>query len=257
MPNLATRLFSKFGEILNRKNQPTNKPTAVFEKDKSGNQVSNFTPPPTPQPTPKPKSGGFFSGLKNFLPDFNSSPMVINKIPQPTLRPQSVPKPAPTPAPVVQLNDRVPSQYESVIRDSAKQYNVPEREFSNLLARESIGFRPDVIRGDLRSPAGAMGVAQFMAGTLNELVRLGYNEGQKIDPFDPNQAIPASAFYLNFLEKQLGSFDKAVAAYNVGIGRVQRALEVNPDLEQALKSLPLETQMYVPAVLGYTEAVGR
>src|SRR5262245_29608177 len=65
------------------------------------------------------------------------------------------------------------------VAQSAKLNNLPVPFFIRLLHQES-GFRPDVV-----SHAGAQGVAQFMPETASRM--------KLENPFDPLQAIPASA----------------------------------------------------------------
>jgi hypothetical protein len=66
-----------------------------------------------------------------------------------------------------------------LIEDAAAASGLPVDYFTRLIWRES-SFRPWVV-----SPVGAQGIAQFMPGTAAERGLL--------DPFDPLQAIPASA----------------------------------------------------------------
>jgi hypothetical protein len=63
------------------------------------------------------------------------------------------------------------------------------------------------------------------------------------DPFDPKQAIPASASLLRQLANDLGNLGLAAAAYNSGRSRVSEWLAERG-------SLPSETQRYVAAITG-------
>lgn len=112
-----------------------------------------------------------------------------------------------------------------IAREAARRYGVPEAGFLALINRES-GWNPSA-----RSPAGALGVAQFMPGTAR---------GLGINPLDPRQALPASAKHLATLKKNLGSWKLALAGYNAGGGAVQRYGGVPPYRE---------TQNYVTALL--------
>ena len=84
---------------------------------------------------------------------------------------------------------------------------------------------------------GAEGIAQFMPGTA-KIVGLA-------DPFDIEQAIPASAAYLARLHAGFGNWGLAAAAYNGGETRVGRWLSSGG-------FLPLETEDYVLAITGKT-----
>lgn len=85
------------------------------------------------------------------------------------------------------------------------------------------------------SPKGAEGIAQFMPATAS---RRGL-----ADPFDVQQAIPASISYLSDLRKQFGNLGLAAAAYNAGEARVSRWLSRGG-------FLPMETEDYVLGILG-------
>ena len=78
--------------------------------------------------------------------------------------------------------------------------------FIRLLFQES-GFKPDVV-----SRAGAQGIAQFMPETA---ATVGLD-----NPFDPMQAIAASARLLRNLVRQFGNLGLAAAAYNAGPRRI-------------------------------------
>jgi hypothetical protein len=87
------------------------------------------------------------------------------------------------------------------------------------------------------SSAGAQGIAQFMPATA---------EGMGVsNPFDPRQAIPASARLLNDLLQQFGNLGLAAAAYNAGPKRIQDWLA-----SKGKGKLPDETQGYVKTITG-------
>ncbi|MEM7059967.1 MAG: lytic transglycosylase domain-containing protein [Pseudomonadota bacterium] len=94
----------------------------------------------------------------------------------------------------------------SLIAKASEEYGVPRDFFARLIWKES--------RFDIRaiSPVGAQGIAQFMPTTAR--IR-----GLK-DPFDPVQAIPASAHFLADLKARLGNYGLAAAGYNGGPDRV-------------------------------------
>jgi len=113
---------------------------------------------------------------------------------------------------------------------AALRNDLPAHFFIRLLYRES-SFRPAAI-----SSAGALGVAQFMPETASD---------RKLDnPFDPVQAIPASARLLRDLYQKFGNLGLAAAAYNAGPKRVS-------DWRSNGGQLPQETQDYVKAITGW------
>ncbi|MBV2143998.1 lytic transglycosylase domain-containing protein [Falsochrobactrum sp. TDYN1] len=116
-----------------------------------------------------------------------------------------------------------------LIETSADTHGIPRDFFARLIWKES--------RFDHRaiSPVGAQGIAQFMPYTARE-------RGLS-DPFDVEQAIPASASFLSDLKRDFGNWGLAAAAYNAGSGRVSRWI-------QSGGFLPLETEDYVLDLTG-------
>jgi transglycosylase-like protein with SLT domain len=115
------------------------------------------------------------------------------------------------------------------LTDVAQSYDLPAPFFIRLLYQES-GFRPGVV-----SRAGAEGIAQFMPETA---ARHGLD-----NPYDPLQAIQASARFLRDLARRFGNVGLAAAAYNAGPKRVQ-------DWLAKKGKLPQETQDYVKNITG-------
>ncbi len=125
---------------------------------------------------------------------------------------------------------RVPvNQICRIIAREANTNGLPPAYFARLIWKES-RFDADAV-----SPAGAQGIAQFMPATAKA-------EGLD-DPFDPKQAIPASARLLNKLRLEFGNLGLAAAAYNAGEGRVNRWLSRGG-------VLPIETENYVLDITG-------
>ena len=97
-----------------------------------------------------------------------------------------------------------------LISAAAEEHGLPKPYFARLIWKES-RFKINAV-----SPAGAQGIAQFMPATaMRRKLR---------DPFDPEQAIPASAAYLADLREDFGNLGLAAAAYNSGEERVTRWL---------------------------------
>ena len=115
------------------------------------------------------------------------------------------------------------------LADAAEDHNIPLVFFNNLIWQES-RFKTRAV-----SPVGAQGVAQFMPYVA---ARVGLS-----NPFDPFQALPASARLLKTLYRQFGNFGLAAAAYNVGPKRVSAWLSKR-------SRLPAETRNYVQVITG-------
>ncbi|MFA6267559.1 MAG: lytic transglycosylase domain-containing protein [Pseudolabrys sp.] len=141
--------------------------------------------------------------------------------------PAGIPLP-PIPKPVV---NRSEDEVCGALTQAAQRNDVPAPFFIRLLFQES-RFNPAVV-----SSAGAQGVAQFMPDTASEM---GVD-----NPFDPLQAIPASARLLGNLIRQFGNLGLAAAAYNAGPKRIADWLAA-----KGKSKLPEETQGYVRTITG-------
>ena len=108
-------------------------------------------------------------------------------------------------------------------------------------------FKPSAL-----SKAKAKGIWQFMRGT-------GLENGLQHDWYideraDPEKATRAAAKYLTTLHKMFGDWHLALASYNGGPGRVQRAMKRSKrtdfwQLTASSRYLPRETRDYVPLIL--------
>ena len=96
-------------------------------------------------------------------------------------------------------------QYDAWIEQAAAKNGVPANLISALLDVES-GYNPNA-----KSPAGAVGIAQFMPSTA---------ESFGIDPYNPQQAIDGAARYLKQEYDHFGNWSQALEAYNGGRGNV-------------------------------------
>ncbi|MEM9148701.1 MAG: lytic transglycosylase domain-containing protein, partial [Pseudomonadota bacterium] len=115
----------------------------------------------------------------------------------------------------------------TLIAVNAAEHGMLPEFFARLIYKES--------RFDAKalSPVGAQGIAQFMPATAKAR--------GLADPWDPEQAIPASASYLADLRLQFGNWGLAAAAYNGGPERVTKFLSRG-------RRLPLETVDYVLSI---------
>ncbi len=121
----------------------------------------------------------------------------------------------------------VPHPYSAKVRELAARFDLSPALIEALVWQES-RWRANAV-----SHAGARGLAQLMPGTAREL---GVNAD---DPFDN---LEGGARYLREqLDRFDGDLERALAAYNAGPGRVERAGGI-PRIR--------ETQLYVAAILG-------
>lgn len=99
------------------------------------------------------------------------------------------------------------------------------------------------------STAGAAGLWQFMTATAKYR---GLKVNSKIDERkDPHKSTSAAVKYLAYLYKRFGAWDLALAAYNCGEGRLNKAIRQagTKDFAEVRKLLPKETQRYIPRFL--------
>lgn len=114
-------------------------------------------------------------------------------------------------------------QYITKANQVEEQYNLPHNVLVGLLATES-NFNPNA-----KSPAGAVGLAQFLPGTAKEY---------GINPLNPSQAIEAAGKYIAKNLKKFGNIEDALRSYNMGTQGVL-------DWKAGKKKLPKETAEYV------------
>lgn len=103
-----------------------------------------------------------------------------------------------------------------------------------------------------RSPVGALGTWQFMRPTAHRFeLRMSHLVDDRKNLL---AATRAALDYLQTLHKQFGDWHLAMAAYNWGEGRVQRAVQrarargMAPDFSGLAAGMPAETRHYVPQV---------
>lgn len=155
--------------------------------------------------------------------------------------------------------NKMPSSMRSAMYDGPQRgdYVSPPAErrargghkYENLVAAEAerIGLDPNIAvhalykeTGNLKNPesarsrAGALGVMQLMPRTAKEL---------GVDPLNPEENIRGGVMYLKQMYDKYQDPTLALAAYNAGPGRVDKALKSGRGIE----GLPRETQNYVMA----------
>ena len=143
------------------------------------------------------------------------------------------------------------TDYRELARQKAAKYGLIPEVFERQIQAES-GFSPDVISGQRKSSAGALGIAQIMPSTA---------ASWGVNPLDPVAALDAAAKNMAAYVKTFGgvgttdpvkvrtAYEKALQAYNAGPGSVG-------------KYLPAATKSYISKIVGpdkfsFTEAVQR
>ncbi len=136
-------------------------------------------------------------------------------------------------------------RYGPAIRQVLRDRGLP-RDLIFVAMVES-GFDPTA-----RSHAGAVGMWQFVRRTGEEL-------GLTVDHWvdlrnDPEASTDAAARYLGMLHRRFGTWELALAAYNMGYGALLRSIRkynTNDywELSHLESGLPYETNLYVAKIL--------
>ncbi|WBL75756.1 lytic transglycosylase domain-containing protein [Bradyrhizobium xenonodulans] len=153
-------------------------------------------------------------------------------VPPTQLGPEAPAKPSPSPEPGRESDTR--ESICLIVEAAARDANLPLEFFARVIWQES-RFQADAVGPMTRSGEHAQGIAQFMPGTASERGLL--------NPFNPVQALPKSAEFLNELRNQFGNLGLAAAAYNAGPRRVQEWLA-------GTGGMPEQTRNYVLAITG-------
>ena len=120
-------------------------------------------------------------------------------------------------------------KYEGMVAAEAERIGLDPNIAVHALYKETGNLKnPE----SARSRAGALGVMQLMPKTAKEL---------GVDPLNPEENIRGGVMYLKKMYDKYQDPTLALAAYNAGPGRVDRALRSG----QGISSLPRETQNYV------------
>ncbi len=127
------------------------------------------------------------------------------------------------------------SVYIAMAQQDAIDAGISPDYFVRQINQES-GFNPNAV-----SPAGAVGIAQFLPSTA---------AGLGINPWDPKQALYGAAqFMAGYARNYGGDYAKALAAYNAGSGTVQYAINAC-GAANWMNCLPGETRNYIYVIMG-------
>ncbi|MEO7022166.1 MAG: lytic transglycosylase domain-containing protein [Ktedonobacteraceae bacterium] len=126
------------------------------------------------------------------------------------------------------------ADYVGVARQAASAAGISPDLFVRQIQQES-GFNPGA-----SSPAGAVGIAQFMPATAAAM---------GVNPYDPTSALYGGARLMGQLSGQFGgNYGMALAAYNGGPGAVQNAISAGGG--NWMGFLPTESRNYVNIIMG-------
>lgn len=171
-------------------------------------------------------------------------------------------------------NDIVKPRFDPAVRSYINTYTVKKRDKTEaMLGRRSIYFPlferllaesglptdlkylsivESALNAEAVSRSGAVGLWQFMKPTGKEC---GLQINRTVDERkDPEKATRAAIKYLSKQYKRYGNWELALAAYNGGPGRVNRAIKRgrSKNFWRIRRHLPRETRNYVPAFIAAT-----
>jgi membrane-bound lytic murein transglycosylase D len=134
-------------------------------------------------------------------------------------------------------------KYKEMISKILRDQGVPQDLIYQAITES--GFQPQVVN----RKSGAGGMWQFMPFGNYGLERNGYFD----ERFDPEKSTIAYAKYMKFLYAQTGDWYLAMAAYDWGLGRVQKLVAKTgyADYWELYRrgGLPAETKAYIPSVI--------
>jgi len=171
-------------------------------------------------------------------------------------------------------NDIVSPRFDPAVRSYINTYTVKKRERTEAMLGRTVIYFPlferllaesglptdlkylSVVESALNAHAvsrsGAVGLWQFMPPTGREC---GLSINRTVDERkDPEKATRAAIQYLAKQFKRYGNWELALAAYNGGPGRVNRAIKRgrSKNFWKIRRHLPRETRNYIPAFIAAT-----
>ena len=144
-------------------------------------------------------------------------------------------------APAPLLSWMYPLEFEDYIAAASSRYDVDPFLVAAVIEAESNWD------ASAESGRGAQGLMQVMPTTAYDMVELGFVDGEAFSPdslFDPRTNIEYGCAYLSYLLDYFdGSLERAIAAYNGGMGNVDDWSDDGTALHNAI-TFP-ETQAYL------------
>ena len=139
-----------------------------------------------------------------------------------------------------------PREYAEYVEVYAEAYGVPEGLVYAVIRTES-SFDSGAV-----SPVGAVGLMQLMPSTFEWLTDdMLFEHLESGMLYDPETNIKYGTYCLSYLYDRYGDWDLVLAAYNGGLGNVDKWLEdpAYADGEGGLKKIPFkETRQFVARV---------
>lgn len=158
----------------------------------------------------------------------------------------------------IQLEKQVyPLAYTEYVEQYADEYSVPAHLIYAVILNES-DFDSQAV-----SSVGAIGLMQLMPATFEDLTTNYLRENlSALTLYEPQVNIRYGVYYLHWLYGILGDWTSVLAAYNAGIGNVQKWLSdasmTDAQGKLLVERIPFaETQRYVTSVRKASDAYKR
>ncbi len=138
------------------------------------------------------------------------------------------------------------TDYLSIIGVECQKYNIDKYEILSIIKAES-NFKPDAV-----SSKKAIGLMQLTLDTANWCAeKIGIDKVTESDLYVPETNIKLGVYYYSYLFKRYDDFDTTLAAYNAGMGNVDKWL-INSkysDDTRHIKTTPYqETNRYITKI---------
>lgn len=128
---------------------------------------------------------------------------------------------------------------EEIVTDAAKKLGIDVEALLPHIRQAESGGNPNAV-----SPAGAKGAYQIMDATGEELAA---KRGVKYDPFDEEQnKMLAGDYMTQLLTKYGGDKERALMAYNAGMGNVDKAISAASRAFETPTPTPQQIGMFLP-----------
>lgn len=148
--------------------------------------------------------------------------------------------------------ERSPEKTQEILGRTQIYFPLFEKVLSEFGLPEELKFLAIIesaLLQEVKSRVGAAGLWQFMPPTGRYY---GLSISKYVDErMDPEKATRSAVRYLKYLYERFDSWELAMAAYNAGPGRVNRAIRLSGthDYWELAKFLPRETRAYVPGFI--------
>ena len=138
------------------------------------------------------------------------------------------------------------TDYLNIIGEECQKYNIDKYEILSIIKAES-NFKADAV-----SSKNAIGLMQLTLDTANWCTeKIGMDKVTESDLYVPEINIKLGVYYYNYLFERYGDFDTALAAYNAGMGNVEKWLDDNKYSTDGykIKTTPYEeTNRYITKI---------